>query len=91
MKRLREYFQIQGGLRLPEMGNNYITEDGEFKYFPSEDNDLNLILDFVEYTLILALSMIILYVVFGIATSIVLPSTYFAIQKSIIQFKRLKV
>lgn len=49
LKRLREYFQIQGGLRLPEMGNNYITEDGEFKYFPSEDNDLNLILDFVEY------------------------------------------
>ena len=49
LKRLREYFQIQGGLRLPEMGNNYITEDGEYKYFSSEDNDLNLILDFVEY------------------------------------------
>ena len=49
LKRLREYFQIQGGLRLPEMGNNYITEDGEYKYFSSEDNDLNLILDFIEY------------------------------------------
>ena len=49
LKRLREYFQIQGGLRLPEMGNHYITEDGEYKYFPSEDNDLNLILDFIEY------------------------------------------
>ena len=31
------------------MGNNYITEDGEFKYFSAEDNDLNLILDFIEY------------------------------------------
>lgn len=49
LKRLREYFQIQGGLRLPEMGNNYITDDGEFKYFPEDDNNLNLILDFIEY------------------------------------------
>lgn len=51
----------------------------------------HFILDFVEYTLILTLSMIVLYVVFGIATSIVLPSAYFALQKTIIRFKRLKV
>lgn len=49
LKTLREYFQIQGGLRLPEMGHNYITDDGEYKYFPAEENDLNLILDFIEY------------------------------------------
>ena len=52
---------------------------------------LHFLLDFVEYTLILALSMIIIYVLFGIATSIVLPSAYFAIQKTIIRFKRIKV
>ena len=57
----------------------------------SHSRIFHFLVDLVEYTLILALSMIILYVVFGIATSIVLPSTYFAIQKSIIQFKRLKV
>lgn len=51
----------------------------------------HFILDFVEYTLILSLTMFVLYVIFGIATSIVLPSTYFAVQKSIIHYKRLKV
>ena len=57
----------------------------------SHSRIFHFLLDFVEYTLILALTMIILYVIFGIATSIVLPSAYFAIQKSIIRFKRIKV
>ena len=51
----------------------------------------HFLLDFVEYTLILTFSMIVLYIIFGIAISIVLPSAYFAIQKSIIHYKRLKV
>lgn len=51
----------------------------------------HFLLDFVEYSLILTLTMFVLYVIFGIATSIVLPSTYFAIQKSIIHYKRIKV
>ena len=51
----------------------------------------HFLLDFVEYTFILALTMFVLYVVFGIATSIMLPSTYFAIQKSIIHYKRIRV
>ena len=51
----------------------------------------HFLLDFVEYSLVLALTMFALYVVFGIATSIMLPSTYFAIQKSIIHYKRIRV
>ncbi|WP_405285989.1 hypothetical protein [Methanobrevibacter sp.] len=49
LKTLREYFQIQGGLRLPVMGAHYMTDEGDVKYFPDEENDLNLILDFIEY------------------------------------------
>jgi hypothetical protein len=49
------------------------------------------LLDFVEYTLILAITMILLYIFGGIAINILLPSTYFAIQKSIIHYKRMKV
>ena len=49
LKRLREYFQIQGGLRLTTMGNHYVDDDGEHKYFSSEENEVNIILDFIEY------------------------------------------
>lgn len=49
LKNLREYFQIQGGLRLPVMGAFYKTDDGEHEFFDDEANDLNLILDFLEY------------------------------------------
>lgn len=56
----------------------------------SNSRIIHFMLDFVGYSLVLALSMIILYIIFGIATSIVLPSAYFAIQKSIIRFKQLK-
>ena len=56
----------------------------------SHSRIIHFMLDFVGYSLVLALSMIILYIIFGIATSIVLPSAYFAIQKSIIRFKQLK-
>lgn len=57
----------------------------------SNSRFFHFLLDFVEYTLILTLTMIVLYFIFGIAISIFLPSTYFAIQKSIIHYKRLKV
>ena len=56
----------------------------------SHSRIIHFMLDFVGYSLVLAFSMIILYIIFGIATSIVLPSAYFAIQKSIIRFKQLK-
>ena len=56
----------------------------------SHSRIIHFMLDFVGYSLVLALSMIILYIIFGIATSIVLPSAYFSIQKSIIRFKQLK-
>ena len=56
----------------------------------SHSRIIYFLMDFVGYSLVLALSMIILYIIFGIATSIVLPSTYFAIQKSYIRFKQLK-
>lgn len=56
----------------------------------SHSRIIHFMLDFVGYSLVLALSMIILYIIFGIAISIVLPSAYFAIQKSIIRFKQLK-
>ena len=56
----------------------------------SHSRIIHFLLDFVGYSMVLALSMIILYIIFGIATSIVLPSAYFAIQKSIIRFKQLK-
>ncbi|WP_406533935.1 hypothetical protein [Methanobrevibacter sp.] len=49
LKNLREYFQIQGGLRLPLMGAFYKTDNGDHDWFDDEDNDLNLILDFMEY------------------------------------------
>ena len=56
----------------------------------SHSRVIHFLLDFIGYSLVLALSMIILYIIFGIATSIVLPSAYFAIQKSFIRFKQLK-
>lgn len=51
LKMLREYFQIQGGLRLTTMRNHYVDDEGEYKYFSSEENEneLNILLDFIEY------------------------------------------
>ncbi len=42
---------------------------------------------FFEYSLLLLIVMIILNMLFGIATSILLPSLYFAIQKTVIKIK----
>ena len=49
LKVLRDYFQIQGGLRLPTMGCHYKTDTGEHGYFDDKENELTLILDFTEY------------------------------------------
>lgn len=49
LNHLREYFQIQGGLRLPVMGTTYKTDNGDFKYFHTDEQDFNIILDFMEY------------------------------------------
>jgi len=46
---------------------------------------------FFEYSLLLLIVMIILNMLFGIATSILLPSLYFAIQKTVIKYKNEKI
>ena len=46
---------------------------------------------FFEYSLLLLVVMVILNMFFGIATSILLPSLYFAIQKTIIKYKNEKL
>lgn len=49
---------------------------------------LHFTLSLVEYTLLLILVVGILDLIWGISTSILLPSIYFAIQKTIINYKR---
>lgn len=46
---------------------------------------------FFEYSLLLLVVMVILNMLFGIATSILLPSLYFAIQKTVIKYKNEKI
>lgn len=46
---------------------------------------------FLEYSFLLLVVMIVLNMLFGIATSIMLPSLYFAIQKTIINIKNEKI
>lgn len=46
---------------------------------------------FLEYSFLLLVVMIVLNMLFGIATSIMLPSLYFAIQKTIISIKNEKI
>ena len=46
---------------------------------------------FLGYSLLLLIVMIVLNTLFGIATSIMLPSLYFAIQETIIKFKNEKI
>ena len=45
---LREYFEIEGGLRLTNRPY-YLDNDGELGYFPHDEHNLTLLLDFVEY------------------------------------------
>jgi hypothetical protein len=45
----------------------------------------------LEYSFLLLIVMIALYMLFGIATSIMLPSLYFAFQKTYINFKNKKI
>ena len=52
---------------------------------------LRFTLSLVEYTTLLSIVVLILDLCWGISTSILLPSTYFAIQKNIINYKRTKV
>lgn len=46
---------------------------------------------FFEYSLLLLVVMVILNMLFGIAISILLPSLYFAIQKTVIKYKNEKI
>lgn len=46
---------------------------------------------FFEYSILLLIVMVILNMFFGIATSILLPSLYFAIQKTVIKYKNEKI
>lgn len=52
---------------------------------------LHFIFSLVEYTMLLTLVVVILDLFWGISTSIILPSIYFAIQKNIINYKRTKI
>lgn len=45
---LREYFMIQGNLRLTNEPY-YFKEDGDVGYFKTDESNLTLVLDFVEY------------------------------------------
>lgn len=57
----------------------------------SKSKFLHFVLSFVEYTFLLAAVAILLNVVWGVSVSILVPSTYFAIQKTIINYKRTKI
>lgn len=57
----------------------------------SKSKILHFALSFVEYTFILAAVAMLLNVVWGVSLSILVPSTYFAIQKMIINYKRTKI
>lgn len=57
----------------------------------SKSKLLHFVLSFVGYALLLSVVVILLDLFWGISTSIILPSTYFAIQKNIINYKRSKI
>ena len=57
----------------------------------SKSKFLHFIVSLIGYTLLLSIIVIILNLFWGISASIILPSTYFAIQKNIINYKRTRV
>lgn len=57
----------------------------------SKSKILHFALSFVEYTFILATVAMLLSIMWGVSISILVPSTYFAIQKTIINYKRTKI
>lgn len=57
----------------------------------SKSKILHFALSFVEYTFILAAIAMLLSVIWGVSISILVPSTYFSIQKMIINYKRTKI
>lgn len=57
----------------------------------SHSKIVHLCASFIEYSLLLLVVMVILNMFFGIATSIMLPSLYFAIQKTYLKFKNEKI
>lgn len=57
----------------------------------SKSKLLHFCASLLEYTSLLSMVMIVLNMIFGIATSIMLPSFYFAIQKSYIKYKKEKI
>lgn len=57
----------------------------------SKSKILHFVLSFVEYTFILAAVAMLLSIMWGVSISILVPSTYFTIQKTIINYKRTKI
>ena len=57
----------------------------------SKSKPLHFALSFVEYTFILSVTAIMLNIIWDISISILVPSTYFAIQKTIVNYKRTKI
>ena len=49
LKTLREYFHIQGGLKLPVFGLTYRENDEDLGSFTDNEDELNLLFDFIEY------------------------------------------
>ena len=57
----------------------------------SRSRTLHFLLSFMGYATILFVMVIVLNLFFGVTISILVPSLFFAIQKTIINFKRLKI
>lgn len=57
----------------------------------SHSKFLHFTVSLIEYTVLLTLIVAALDLIFDISTSIILPSLYFTIQKSIINYKRTKI
>lgn len=57
----------------------------------SKSKILHFVVSLIGYTLLLSIIVIILNLIWGITTSILLPSAYFAIQKNIINYKRTEI
>lgn len=57
----------------------------------SRSKFIHFCISFIEYSFLLLMVMVVLNLLFGIATSIMLPSLYFAIQKTILKIKKQKI
>ena len=57
----------------------------------SQSKLIHFIASLIEYSLILLMVMIMLNIIYGITTSFIVPSIYFAIQKTYVNYKKVKI